>query len=126
MSPVADSVKGTGVGVMAREPITVIEWQYRTSACKARHDIGRVAIYGVEIEGTPQWYGVVCGSTGGNTSTDAAQKTDIIIAALICELEEVAKDQVCIIGDLNADLEDIPMALDLVENEGWKDLGANA
>ena len=66
------------------------------------------------------------GSTGGNASTDAAQKTDIMVAALVCELEEVAKDQVCIIGDLNADLEDIPMALDLVENEGWKDMGANA
>ena len=83
MSPVAASVKGTGVGVMAREPITVIEWQPKTPTYRALNEIGRVAIYGIEVEGVLQWYGVVYGSTGGNASTEAAQRTGFAIAALI-------------------------------------------
>ena len=88
---------------------------------KALHSIGRCAIYGKEIDGDASWYAVLHGTTCGSAVLEAAQKTDIAIASLVEELRAVRKDQVCIIGDLNAEVEDIPMALDLVENEGWVD-----
>ena len=72
------------------------------------------------------WYAVLYGATGGHTSQEAAQKTDIAMACLVDELAEVADQPTCILGDLNADPDDIPTAWDLITNEGWKDLGDNA
>ena len=68
---------------MAREPITVIEWSPKTASYKALNAIGRIVTFGVEFQGVPQWFGVPYGNTGGNTSTEAAHKTDFAIATLV-------------------------------------------
>ena len=125
-SPVAETIKGSGVGVMARTPLTVIEWKPRSATYKALYSIGRCAIYGIEVQGEAMWFAVIYGATGGHCSQEAAQKTDIAMACLIDELADVVGDPMGIIGDVNAEIEDIPTAWDLVENEGWKDLGEHA
>ena len=125
-SPVAQGVKGSGVGVMAREPITIIEWKAKSAAYKALHSIGRCAIYGTEVEGEICWYAVLYGATGGDATIEAAQKNDVAMTCLIDELSAVWGDPMCIVGDINADLESIPTAWDLILNEGWKDLGEHA
>ena len=118
--------RGREWGVLVKMPITVIEWKARTSAYKALNSIGRCAIYGLEVQGRPMWYAVIYGATGGHSIQEAAQKTDITMSCLIDELSECMKDPICIVGDVNAELDDIPTAWDLLENEGWKDLGKHA
>ena len=63
------------------------------------------------------------GETGGNKSEEAAMKTDHIIGALKDELDTQPKIPTFMMGDLNAEPQDIPAVQDLLEEEAWLDCG---
>ena len=66
------------------------------------------------------------GQTGGHENEDAAKKTDDILEVLVAEMGGHGSIPKCVVGDLNAEPEDIPMARYLIEGEGWVDCGAVA
>ena len=61
---------------------------------------------------------VIFGATGGHCTEEAAQKIDLIVAAVIEELAVLAGQPVCLAGDRHAGLGDSPMLSDLVQHEG--------
>ena len=67
----------------------------------------------------------VYGWTNGHTCTLAASRTDSLIQIIDNELRCHPPLPACIVGDLNAELHDLPAASKPIE-DGWTDLGSNA
>lgn len=63
------------------------------------------------------------GWTGGHECPDAARRTDAGLAAIFEEYGAQGDEFSLVLGDFNADLGDLPVALDAV-SPGWTDLGA--
>ena len=65
-SPAGPGIKNTGVACMAREPITVVPWTNGSDTYQVLHELGRCAIYTIEIKGKALELGVMYGATGGH------------------------------------------------------------
>ena len=127
-SPTTQGAKGSGVACMVKMPIIAVPWRATSQAFKELHNIGRCGIYECEVGGDKIVLVNVYGATGGHQDTDAAQKTDYIMAAVQEEMEmkDMKGARIYLCGDINADVEDIPVMHDLVSNQGWQDLGERA
>ena len=90
------------------------------------YEMGRVALYRLEVEGTRFIFGVVYGATGGHDDTEAAQKTDDIVQVLQKEVDEEQDVPTFFIGDFNCDPADLPTMQDLMNDRAWTDIGAVA
>lgn len=66
-------------------------------------------------------YHIIYGITGGHNSEEAAMQTDHLLGAIMDELEEHPMMATLIIGDLNAEPEDIPIMRQILEEESWTD-----
>ena len=74
--------KGSGVGVLARKPTTVIPWRSKNGAYRAVYDQGRGANYEIELGGITHSFGVVYGAIGGASNETAAQKMDRLFGCI--------------------------------------------
>ena len=69
----------------------------------------------------------VYGYTGGHTDIEAAQGTDDTIAVVLEQIgKKIKRVPIMIVGDLNADVEDLLLLYDLVKEHRWRDFGASA
>ena len=119
--------KGAGVAAMARSPLKLVPHITANQDYRKFHGIGRLAIYVAEIAGQEVMIANVYGYTGGHTDLEAAQGTDEIIAVVIEETEKkVKRIPIMIVGDLNADIDDLPLLRDLISEHRWRDCGACA
>ena len=66
--------RGSGVGALVRQPLQIIPWKATTEEYQQVHDLGRAALYKLEIDGKMMIFGVLYGATGGHGDTEAAQK----------------------------------------------------
>ncbi len=126
MSPVGTKIRGTGVGCICREPIKIINVCLKTRKARQLYEQGAMALYVVSTGTKNIMIGNVYGETGGHQKEAAAQKTDGRIEAIVNELAEHEKMPTCIVGDLNAEPEDIPMVTHMLQHETWTDCGAAA
>ena len=95
---------------MARSPIKLVPHVTADPDYQRLHGLGRLAIYLLEIGGQEVWIANVYGHTGGHTDTEAAQATDEIIQVAVEQIgKKINKCPVLILGDLNADLADLPV-----------------
>ncbi|MFM7984483.1 MAG: hypothetical protein ACKPKO_34675 [Candidatus Fonsibacter sp.] len=67
----------------------------------------------------------IYGFPGGHQDKHKAGRTDAIFAAARQEMAERGDTYVAIVGDLNAELDDVPSASSLLLQAGWADLGAH-
>ena len=68
----------------------------------------------------------VYGQTGGHHDEEASMITDHIIGSIMEELETQPGIPTIIIGDLNAEPQDIPIVAEMLEQDGWVDCGHKA
>ena len=112
---------------MARSPIKLVPHITANQEYHRYHNLGRLAIYVTEVAGQEVLIANVYGYTGGHTDLEAAQGTDDIIAVIIDEIaKKVRKIPILIVGDLNADVDDLPLLHDLIVEHRWRDCGACA
>ena len=111
---------------MIREPLRVIEPKLNSKKARKLHEQGTMGVYIVSNGEKSIMIGIFYGETGGHEKEVAAQKTDEIIETLVNEVQGHGKIAKCIMGDLNADPEDIPIIEHLMREEGWTDCGAVA
>ena len=76
---------------------------------------GRVAIPVYNIYGFP----------GGHHDKEAASRTNAIVEAVVQEIAQRGDIYASIVGDLNADTCDLPAVTELLQTQGWTDLGAH-
>jgi hypothetical protein len=122
--PEAALAKG-GVGLLAPVDFRATEMPARTAAFDKARRLGRimrvvlrtghhVAITIYNVYGFP----------GGHQDKHKAGRTDAIVAAARQEMVERGDTYVAILGDFNAELEDLPSAHSLKLQAGWVDLGS--
>lgn len=63
------------------------------------------------------------GHSGGHEKDDKAHATDFVVGAMYDEMAPRSRCPIFLIGDLNADISDIPMVQGIIDSEGWNDLG---
>ena len=108
--------KGMGVAVMARSPLKLVPHVTNSQDYHKYHNLGRLAMYHAEIAGQEVVMANVYGCTGGHTDIEAAQGTDDIIAVVLEQVgKKIKKVPVLIVGDLNAEVDDLPLLSDLVK-----------
>jgi hypothetical protein len=67
----------------------------------------------------------VYGFPGGHHSKEAAGRTNAVLEAVVQEATHMGDLYAAIVGDLNADTEDLPALGELIRGQGWTDLGAH-
>ena len=88
---------------------------------------GRASLHALNI--CPQIAGVFAncyGYTGAHCDSRAAGDFEHVFQAVVAELLCQVRGPKAIVGDINADLPDIPVLGDLIQNHGWIDLGHHA
>ena len=63
-------------------------------------------------------------SRGGHHDKEAASRTNSIVEAVVQEITQRGDIYAFIVGDLNADTCDLPAVTELLQTQGWTDLGA--
>ena len=76
---------------------------------------GRVAIPVYNIYGFP----------GGHHDKETASRTNAIVEAVVQDTTQRGDIYASIVGDLNADTCDLPAVTELLQTQGWTDLGAH-
>ena len=80
----------------------------------------------IEVDGKllriVNFYGVTC----GHNSEEAVMQTDHLIGVIRDELEEHPNIPTLIVGDLNAEPEDVPIVQEMLQEEGWTDCAGQA
>ena len=71
------------------------------------------------------WYNIY-GYTGSHGNASRAAATDQIFQAIVSDQALRGVGPTFIVGDINADTEDLPTLSELLANHGWTDLGAAA
>ena len=66
------------------------------------------------------------GYSGGHACKARAASTNRLARAVRAQIEDAPDGPSCILGDVNADAQDIPELAQLLEYEGWTDLGSVA
>ena len=114
-----------GVATMARTPRPLYDIPLRTPAAQAYRRAGRLQIVGVGLGQRQSLILVnVYGWTRGADDVVQAHRTDLLLRAAREELILFPTQQpVAIVGDLNAGLRDLRVAMSLL-SEGWVDIGA--
>ena len=126
MSPTGTQARGTGVGCAVRIPLQAVPVKMNTKRARIAYEQGRMAIYWLQNRGKAVIVATVYGKTGGHDDLEAAQYTDDLLDACHCEFATQPAVPKCIVGDINAEAEDIPTLMHLIEDLGWIDCGATA
>jgi hypothetical protein len=120
-------INAAGVGVLTRKPILNIQVTPITDAYRDLIGGGRALINAVSIRrDCTGLFANTYGHTGGHASTSAAAASNALYTIVALELAAQGSGPMAIIGDVNADLEDIPALYRLVTEEGWIDVGGRA
>ena len=115
-----------GVATLVKHPGTATEIQHRTAdfneVCKSR----RVNITLCTVNACFSFYLCnVYGCTNGHECKPTASRTNSIFIALNRELALLPPLPACIVGDINAETQDIDELTDMLQ-QGWTDLGRHA
>ena len=116
-----------GVASITNAARRVIELTPKTEAFAQAYKKGRMGIYAVNLtESKTLTYVIIYGHTGGRIGPKEAAATNILIQIAHAEMEAQPKGPKVIAGDLNADPTNLPHLQDMVNDQGWTDLGAKA
>ncbi len=115
-----------GVGAACREPHMLVMLEPRSENFKAAQKMGRLAAFALEFEEASVVFFVIYGWTGGHTDNAAAQRTDSLFEAIEEEASLLPQGPKCILGDVNADVDDLPTLEAMVDQGGWTDCGNQA
>ena len=116
-----------GVAACATHGRGLIEVTPLTDTFRAAIANGRAAHYAVNTSSHMEInYYVICGWSGSNKNKAKQARTNRLIQACRDEMAEQPDGPSRIVGDLNADPENIASLRHLLEHEDWVDVGANA
>ena len=115
-----------GVGFLARSPLHGIPIRGVTKQYEDAVNVGRLGIYGMDLQATTLLVAVLYGWTGSIKGSAAAEKTDDLCKIMLEELRQHPRGPILIMGDLNAEIEDLPVMRDLLDSGAWTDIGADA
>ena len=125
-TPPGPGVRNTGVGCLSRIGFTIIPWEAKTKEYADAYNLGKCAIYSLDIGRSRLNFATLYGATGGIERMESAQQTDYIMSVLMDELDQDPYTLTLVLGDLNADTQDIPTIQYCLDREGWTDLGSVA
>eukprot|EP00973_Karenia_brevis_P031491 4345501-Karenia_brevis.AAC.1 len=113
-----------GVGTIGRKKkfMTV---KPLTDGMKALVKMGRANITAIPIPGTIIMCINVYGWTNGHHSEQASRRTDDMMSTVIYELETQPSCPKMILGDLNADTNDLPALENKLNSGAFVDIGAH-
>ena len=87
MSPIEGKTKGTGVGVIARRPITIVPWAAQNVAYTNSFKAGRGFLDQFQLDGNEVYVANYYGHTGGRHKDEAAQSTDHVVGGPVRRVE---------------------------------------
>ena len=112
---------------MARHPTNIVRVKPVSKKFQDASGTGRVELYSITLCGATECLVFVFyGWTGGHQDSMAAGRTDSIIEAILEEVSCQPPLPCLMMGDLNANTEDIPHVVHMIDSLGWHDLGAEA
>ena len=122
--PAAAVAKG-GVGILAPVDYRPTEMPARSGAFVKARALGRVmrVVLRTGLHTAITVYNVY-GFPGAHHDKGKALRTDAILSAVMEEIEAWGDTCVALLGDLNADLEDLPSIQNFLAR-GWRDLGSH-
>ena len=99
-----------------------------TEAFRQAVETGRVMHYAIALGKGSKLAGfyVIYGWSGGHQALVKASKTNLLLDAILQEIEAQPPGPTAIVGDLNAEPQDIGILHNLLLNKGWTDVGAQA
>ena len=115
-----------GLAALAKQPLQVIKLKPRSQELAAIVDSGRIALnqfcLGAGIEFV---HFNVYGWDGAHENHIAAGRTDALFMAIRAESYLRRGTPTMISGDINADTDDLETLTDMIQTDGWTDVGAH-
>ena len=116
-----------GVGAIVGAPRRLIEVTHITDEFTAALESGRIACHAFNLHGAQViTVYTLHGYSGGNQKPERAARTRILTRAIDAEIKAQPKGPTMIVGDFNIDVKKLQSFADLLPDEHWMDLGANA
>ncbi len=115
-----------GVGIQTRLPLRPLPHKACTAAFTDAMATGRVNIYDLDVDGVVLTIAIIYGWTGAVKGNVACDRTEDLITVVRMEFAEQLVGPKMIAGDVNGDGEIFESLADMIQNEGWTDLGAKA
>jgi len=118
---------GGGVGIVYDAHYTVILLDPLTPEFKKVTQQGRALAFSIDYgDGNATYAYILYGKSGGHECKHKATVTNRIIKAIRCEQSAQPSGPTVILGDTNADPEDLPVLQKLLSAHLWIDVGAHA
>ena len=116
-----------GLGILTKHTRKAVKIKAKTKAFEDAVDTGRAEHYALDIgHATTLSVFNIYGWTGAHQSRKQALRTDHLIAAINDEVHQQPDCPVLVVGDLNGDPNDFKTLSDMLDHEGWTDIGAQA
>ena len=116
-----------GVGAIVADPRRLIQVTAITDAFKAAQLSGRVGCYAFNLHaGHTITVYVIYGYTGGNQKARQARKTNRLAKAIVEEAQAQPSGPCLIVGDFNMHVKALTPFANLISDESWVDVGAEA
>ena len=112
-----------GVGALFLKELAAYATPKLTEDYRDAEKSGRCKIVCFDAGGCTVACGIVYGWTGAKKGTKLAARTDDILAIIEVQFEAMGPGPALILGDLNGDLESFPIAIALIKEHGWTDIG---
>ena len=113
-----------GVGFSSQKGLLHMPIKTETKDYEDGVQTGRLLAHQWELQNVVLQVGNVYGWTGGIKGSKAADRTNDLLATVVNEFDSQEVGPTMIVGDLNGDLERLPMIQHLLNDKGWVDLGS--
>ena len=116
-----------GLGILSSRSHKALKVKPSTKAFNDAVQTGRADHYALDV-GAKSTISVfnLYGWTGAHQNTRQAKRTDRLLQAIQDEVHQQPGGPTFIVGDLNGDPSDFKHLVDMLNNDGWLDVGANA
>ena len=115
-----------GVGILLRKPFRPILHDPCTDEYEEVFKTGRCSIYAVEYAEQRADFIIVYCSAGGRDGNDACKRAGGMLNVISMELELMEKVPAFLMGDLNADIEDLEGLIQWMKDNAWTDIGGTS
>ena len=116
-----------GVGMIQRGNKNIIMPNIKNKNLKLLCQQGRVGVYGMNIgDNEVAIVYAAYGHTGGEQSLEARSRTDELMSYVLQDMESQPAGPKFIVGDLNAEIHNLPSLHGAIQKGTLKDIGANS
>ena len=116
--------KTAGVGFSSQKGLLHMPIKAETKDYQDAIKTGRLLAHQWELLTAVLQVGNIYGWTGGVKGSKAADRTNDLLAIIANEFDMQEVGPKMIVGDLNGDLESLPIIQHLINDRGWVDLGS--